>query len=243
MSNWHKQGRDVLPWGSATSDPNAPPAIPDQQFRKIQTDTNGNLYVVPLSNDPGGGGLVGIPLGTLGTDQGSGNTTVLGMSNPILWTGEDANTFQAQGSHTADNMDPTPATQHGGRAALVADLGEWSLTHQPAVATRATITRAAVVNARHVCRSISASIAVDPANAPANFILNLRDGATGAGTILWSRRLAVFDLVNGGSVGVDIAGLNIVGSENTAMTLEFTAAPGGASFQTVAITGRTANAT
>jgi hypothetical protein len=37
-----------------------------------------------------------------------------------------------------------------------------------------------------------------------------------------------------------VSGLNIVGSLNTAMTLEFTAAPAATNFETVALTGHTA---
>lgn len=239
-----KHTRDVLPWGSATSDPNTPPTIQNRQFKKIQTDLNGNLYVIPVAIDPGSGVLTTLPLTNLGITNGANNPAVLGAQNPLLWNGTSDNNFQPQGGHTADNMGfSTPANQLGGKAALVADLGEWSLTHVPAVATRATITRAAVANARHVCRSISACLLAAPANSPQDVVLNLRDGATGAGTILWSKRIGTFDATNGACIDVEISGLNIVGSVNTAMTLEFNGAPGGASFQSVAITGRTANAT
>jgi hypothetical protein len=122
---------------------------------------------------------------------------------------------------------------HGGEGALItAPPGEWSEQANPAVGVLATVTRAAGGGTvRHVCRSIQGTLIVT--GAAANGSLVLRDGATGVGTILWSCRL--FGATSGDRVA--ISGLNIVGSANTAMTLEFTGAPGGADFQNVALTG------
>ncbi len=122
-------------------------------------------------------------------------------------------------------------------AALHAAPGEWSINHTPAANTQATITRAAgAAGVRHVCRSISATLIGLAAAAEATVLVNLRDGATGAGTILRSWRL----LVVGGTaseVGIEIAGLNILGSAATAMTIEFAAAGGANTFETVALSG------
>jgi hypothetical protein len=139
---------------------------------------------------------------------------------------------------SAENLNPGVTSGPRG-AAITGDLPEWSLTHTPAVGVRATITQAASATRRHVCRSISATLAVAVADVGvAGVLVNLRDGATGAGTILWSGRLAVVDAA-GGMAQFALSGLNIVGSINTAMTLEFAAAPGAASFETVAISGAT----
>lgn len=239
MSKWHNQVRDVAPWGSATDDANTPPDILNKQFRLIQTDLNGNLYVIPLVNSPGGG-VETLPTSALGTTQNDGNTALVGMQSPLLWAGASNGNYEPQGGMVAALLDPTPTLMAGRQAALVADFAEWSLTHTPAVGVRATSTRASVPNARHVCRSITATLSVAVADvAVAGVLVNLRDGATGAGTILWSDRLAIIDAA-GGLAKVAISGLNIVGSLNTAMTLEFAAAPGAASFESVAWSGRTA---
>ena len=120
---------------------------------------------------------------------------------------------------------------------LCAAPGEWSINHTPAANTQATITRAAgAAGVRHVCRSISATLIGLAASAEATVLVNLRDGATGAGTILRSWRL----LVVGGTaseVGVELSGLNILGSAATAMTIEFAAAAGADTFETVALSG------
>jgi hypothetical protein len=127
-------------------------------------------------------------------------------------------------------------------AQLVSDPGNWSINHVPAAATQATISRAAGgAGVRHVCTSIGAVLIIPPAvNQPA-IQLNLRDGATGAGTILWSQQFGIgAALAAGGQQQVNLSGLKIVGSANTAMTLEFTAAGAATTLQSVALTGHEA---
>lgn len=120
-------------------------------------------------------------------------------------------------------------------AAMVGSPGEWAINHAPAANTVATISRAAVANSVHICRGFSVSInAVAAIAAP--LVVNLRDGATGAGTILWTERLMA---PVGTTFTITREGLNIVGSTNTAMTLEFTAAPGATNFENVNLNGIT----
>jgi hypothetical protein len=106
--------------------------------------------------------------------------------------------------------------------------------HNPAAATQATCSKAAgSANVQHVCTAITASIACG-ATAQTPIHAYLRDGATGAGTILWS---AVLAAPANGTAGVSLTGLNIVGSAGTAMTLEFEAAGVAASVESVALSG------
>lgn len=122
-------------------------------------------------------------------------------------------------------------------AEMVANPGEWAINHTPAAATQATITRAAgAAGVRHVCRSITISLIGLAAAVEATILVNLRDGATGAGTILWSTRLLVTG-TTGSETGVTLANLNIFGSAATAMTLEFAAAGAANTFESVALTG------
>lgn len=116
--------------------------------------------------------------------------------------------------------------------------GDWAVNHTPAAATQATISKAAggaVV--RHVCTGISVAL-VGGAAAPtaATLRFDLRDGATGAGTILQSWTLAI-EAVAGKCVTLALSGLNIVGSANTAMTIESSAAPGANITASVNMTG------
>jgi len=62
----------------------------------------------------------------------------------------------------------------------------------------------------------------------------LRDGATGAGTVLWSLQVS---LPVNTTWSFALGGLNIVGSAATAMTIETVAAPVAASFASVSMTG------
>lgn len=113
-------------------------------------------------------------------------------------------------------------------------LNQWSVQHTPAAATQATITKAAVAGYRHVCDSITATIACG-ATAQTPIQVVLRDGATGVGAILWSAKLAA--PVNGMG-DIEMTDLGIPGTSGNAMTLEFTGAGVAASEQAVAMVGR-----
>jgi hypothetical protein len=127
-------------------------------------------------------------------------------------------------------------------AALVTQPGQWSVTHAPAAATKATITRAAgAAGVCNVCTSIDATLIIPPTVNQPIISLTLRDGASGAGTILWSRAFGVgAALAAGGQQVVSLSGLNIPGTEATAMTLEFSAAGEATTVESVSMTGYTA---
>lgn len=114
---------------------------------------------------------------------------------------------------------------------LVTEPGVKTVVHTPAAATQATASVAANANGRHVCKAIHASIACG-ATPQTPIRLVLRDDATGAGTVLWSKKLAA---PANGVASVDITGLCIPGSLNKAMTLEFVAAGVAASEQDVTL--------
>lgn len=121
-------------------------------------------------------------------------------------------------------------------ASLIAFPGEWSQAHTPVAATQATTTKAAGgAGVRHVCRSISFSLMAVGLQGAINF--NLRDGASGAGTILWSMS---FSLPIGGHAEFSVP-VNVFGTANTAMTLESSAAPAATNFASVAMTGYSTN--
>jgi hypothetical protein len=143
----------------------------------------------------------------------------------------DGTNFDRLRVQSAANV--SAATQTG--VVLAAAPGNWSINHTPAANTQATITRAAGgAGVRHVCTSISCTLIGRTAAAETEVLVNLRDGATGAGTILWSQRLQV---IPGGTTGLALSHLQIPGSANTAMTWEFEAAGGADTFESVAVTG------
>lgn len=122
----------------------------------------------------------------------------------------------------------------------IATPGTWSITHAPAANTQATISRAAgAAGVRHICTAITATLVAPAAIASGAVQVNLRDGATGAGTILKS-----FTLQVGGAASISadhaiiqLSGLQIVGSAATAMTLEFSAAGGASTLESVSLEG------
>jgi hypothetical protein len=109
---------------------------------------------------------------------------------------------------------------------------ETTYVHNPAAAAQATIAApAAGVGVRNICRSLGFSIAC-AATAQGPIHVYLRDGATGAGTI--KRSWVLSAPVNGAAV-FDVSGLEIPGSPNTAMTIEFEAAGVAASVESVSL--------
>lgn len=113
-------------------------------------------------------------------------------------------------------------------------LSVWAVFHQPVAATAATISKAAAgTTVKHVATSVT--VCISAVAAQPDVIFNLRDGATGAGTILWTARLA--EATVGGSKCVTSPPLYIVGSSNTAMTLESASAPAASNFATVSLSG------
>jgi hypothetical protein len=160
-----------------------------------------------------------------------GNNLV--MESPGLFNGSS---FDRGRSGSAANLALTGPTGGGVSGTELVHLpGDWSINNTPAAATQATASRAAgAAGVRHVCTSISATLAAGATAQSSAAILNLRDGATGAGTILWSKQVI---LPANGLWEVNIGGLNIVGSAATAMTLEFAAAGAAGTFESVALTG------
>lgn len=152
----------------------------------------------------------------------------------------DGSTFDRVRSASAANQSAATKTA----PLQVASPGTWSITHAPAVNTQATITRAAGSSGvRHVCTAITATLIAPEATQSTVVQLNLRDGASGAGTILKS-----FTLQVGGTASIScdraiiqLSGLQIVGSSATAMTLEFSAAGGAGTFESVSLEGYDVN--
>lgn len=125
-------------------------------------------------------------------------------------------------------------------ALSVIEPAQWAVAAAPGGAgnTQATASKAAGGAAvRHVARN--ATFVFEGFGAVVNGASDavIRDGATGAGTIIFRESLGI---PNTTSVGIDRAvhpGLNIMGSLNTAMTIEFNAAGGANTFETVTLLG------
>lgn len=108
--------------------------------------------------------------------------------------------------------------------------------HVPAANTQATISHAAGgAGVKRVCTSLSCVLAANTtAPSAAAVSVALRDGASGAGTVLWSHTM-VLSAVAGAMNGIALADLWIPGTANTAMTLEFSGAAGANTFESVSL--------
>lgn len=112
----------------------------------------------------------------------------------------------------------------GDGAVITTTPGSWALESSPGVGSRANLTKAAVAGQHHVCTAISFGIHTVAAPVATSVEVVLRDGATGAGTVLQTWVIRVPATADLNVITHSITGLNIVGSVNTAMTLEFNVA-------------------
>lgn len=123
-------------------------------------------------------------------------------------------------------------------AMLVSKPGQWIATSAPAVNNAASASQAAAGSGiRNVIQTISMQLAGDSTGAEFNGIVNLRDGATGAGTILATFAIAI-PATAGSFANLSLSELNIAGTANTATCLEFTLA-GTHALQSCTIIGTT----
>jgi hypothetical protein len=107
----------------------------------------------------------------------------------------------------------------GDSAEIATEPGNKTVVSTSGAAGTASANVAAITTGVHVCKAISVSIAAGAA-AQGPITVVLRDGATGVGTIKWSKTLSA---PANGSASVDPSGLSIVGTRGNQMTLEFTA--------------------
>lgn len=115
----------------------------------------------------------------------------------------------------------------------------WTVTHSPAAATVATGTKAATAGAVHVADCVLASFLTGStaAGAVSTITLDLRDSTTGAGNVLASWGFTLPVTANTMAQRVQICGVHIAGVQGQAMTLEFSAAGGTNTLETLILTG------
>lgn len=121
---------------------------------------------------------------------------------------------------------------------LVAPPGEWAINSAPAAGTQASVTRAAGgAGVRHVAKAVAITLAsTGLLPTVATFTVSLRDGPSGGGAILMTWVIRVDAAINKNYAPITMCGLNVVGSADTAMTIEFNA--GAANLlQAVSLTG------
>ncbi len=107
--------------------------------------------------------------------------------------------------------------------AIAERSSRWSVIHNPAAGTQATASIAAEGSVRHIidCISFSAGSVVAPALTA--LTVNVRDGATGAGTIIWTHEVVISNATGQNAVPFSTCGLNLPATTNTALTGEWSA--------------------
>lgn len=97
----------------------------------------------------------------------------------------------------------------------------WSKPSTPAVSTLASASVAAEASVRHVADTVCFSAASTTAPVLTKLNVNLRDGATGAGTIIASWTVVIPAATGQNVAPICFPDLQLVGTTNTAMTLEY----------------------
>lgn len=114
----------------------------------------------------------------------------------------------------------------------------FTVTSNPAVNTTASVTHAAVTGKQHICQTIHCTFnAGTSAPGASQVSVVLRDGGSGVGAVLWATQMALQAVAGQASPVVEQSGLAVQGTTGNSMTLEFTAAGGANTFETVALTG------
>ena len=116
----------------------------------------------------------------------------------------------------------------------------WVAAHVPAANTVATVTKAAAgAGVRNICTGLTVTLAAGAvAPAAVQLTVALIDGAAGGGTYLWRTQVAL-PAVAGAITAFVRSGTLLAGTANTAMTLEFSAAGGASTFESVSMDGTT----
>lgn len=116
-------------------------------------------------------------------------------------------------------------------------MRSWSKTHVPAANTQATITQPAPGQGKKlVCTGLTVAFAAGAAAPTATTAtVSLIDGATGGTTFLWQMTLGV--VATAGATNGHSRPGKWVASHNTALTLEFSAAGGANTLESVSMEG------
>lgn len=207
---------------------------------QVNSDPGVNVSVVPAGSIAGQTTITAN--GFYYASSYGGNTvkvcgnTVTNTASILLYPSEIANRSIATTSSAASL---TSATANG--ATLTEKSMRWPVVSNPAAGSQATASKAAGgAGVRHVadCVSFASSSVVAPALTA--LTVNLRDGATGAGTIIWTQTIAIGAATGQNTPPFSVCGLALIGTANTAMTLEFSAALASLS-ESVSISGYDVN--
>ena len=141
-------------------------------------------------------------------------------------------------SEEVDETNPVPVADRANYIDGYELIGHWSKSHVPAVGVAATITQPAPgPGYKNVVRNLTAILAGGTSAPTAvNVSVSVINGTTATTDFLWRATLscaATAGVVN----GVSPNPLMLVGTDNTATTIEFSAAGGANTFESVTMSG------
>lgn len=181
----------------------------------LPAPTNGQQ--VAFQGDGSGALIVGGHVANAATDAGNplkigGKATLLGGDSVVTALQRVDGSFDLTGA-----LRIVPAIPQS----------SWSITNAAAVNNVATATQAAgAAGVKHACYGFQASLWQDntgTVSAAAGFTVAVRDGASGAGTVKWSKTFSFPVATNGAGQEVNVVfPVPIVGTAATAMCVEFT---------------------
>lgn len=162
------------------------------------------------------------------TVQGAGASAAALVGKPVLAAGGNGTNAY------------TMLTDQNGMLSVSGPLNGWYVAANTALTAAQTTSAAKLAGAsgvKHVATGVHALIYGDSTGNADQVTLVLRDGATGAGTIVASWQLKLATGANTIGTLVDVAGLAIVGTSATGMTLEITGASATHSIVTCSLYG------
>jgi hypothetical protein len=203
--------------------------------RRLLTDTTGRLNIAGTNAT----GTDAIPNGNLSILSNAG---VIGPSEvaPFLYDGATQwnrerqagiNTMPVATTLTGRNSIGTQITEYSSRFTVVSS---------PAVSTQASASIAAAGSVNHVLTHVCFSAVSSTAPALTLVDVVVRDGASGAGTIIAQFKVAITAATGQNVTPFCSPDLNLVGTTNTAMTAEFSALVTNV-FESVTLTGYNIN--
>jgi len=191
-------------------------------MRHFSTNSNGAQAVG--QNSPGIDGESNANQVHLVNDQGA-------AAGPLEVFGSLFNNTTWDRARSASLSNDPPASTLTARNTIGAHLVEfgsrWVVNSSPATSSQGSASIAAEANVRHVADGVCFSAAAAGAIAATSITVTIRDGASGAGTVLRTFQTAIPVAAASGQQEVapfcTPAGMGLVGTTNTAMTAEFSA--------------------
>lgn len=193
---------------------------------------NNGVNVQPLQVDGSGAAFItyyttndidGLPA-VAGSARNTG-TGFAGVASYLHLFNATGSTFdkQREATLTAFPTSTTLTARNSVGAALTEKGSRWSVVSNPAAGNQASASIASEASVRHVVDCVSFSASAGAAPTLTALTLNIRDGASGAGTVIWTWNLEIAAATGQSVVPHSICGLNLVGTTATAMTVEFSA--------------------